>query len=138
MTYGSTQYDRSAAKSVAPRDLEASAFAFVNRMLEGASEGRDRIVALGRNHRLWSLLLTDIGLSSNALPPMLKKDLVSVGTWSMSYSIVAMGRDIPLQPLIAINRDMIEALKPTVAASQDLVVPAAPSFGDRTSFAVAI
>lgn len=118
MSYGSTQYDRSAGKSLAPRDVEAAAFAFVNRLLESGTEGQERIVALGRNHRLWSLLLTDIGLSSNNLPPILKKDLVSVGSWSMSYSIIAMGRDLSLQPLIDINRDMIDALKLDVTAQE--------------------
>lgn len=139
MTYGSTQYDRSAAKSVPPRELEASAFAFVNRLLESASENQERIVALGRNHRLWSLLLTDIGLSSNALPPILKKDLVSVGGWSMSYSIAAMGREIPLQPLIDINRDMIEALSLNTAARESATVAPPPRPGkSQMGLAVAI
>ena len=111
MSYGSTQYDRSAAKSITPRDLEAAAFAFVNRLLETGSEGHERTVALARNHRLWSLLLIDVGLISNALPTILKKDLASIGSWSMSYSIAAMGRDLPVKPLIDINCDMIEALK---------------------------
>ena len=111
MSYGSTQYDRSAGTALPPRDLEAAAFAFVNQLLENAIDAKERVTALGRNHRLWSLLLTDIGLASNALPPILKQDLVSIGSWSMSYSIIAMGRDIPLQPLIDINFDMIEALK---------------------------
>lgn len=111
MSYGSTQYGRGAEKAIPPRDLEAAAFAFVNRSLDEASNSHERVKALGRNHRLWSLLLTDIGLSSNALPTILKKDLVSIGSWSMSYSIIAMGRDIPLQPLIDINHDMIDALR---------------------------
>ena len=111
MSYGSTQYDRSAGTALPPRDLEAAAFAFVNQLLESANEAKERVVALGRNHRLWSLLLTDIGLSSNGLPPILKQDLVTIGSWSMSYSIIAMGRDLPMKPLIDINSDMIEALK---------------------------
>ena len=111
MSYGMAQYDRSAETALAPRDVEAAAFAFVNKLLEGATDGPERTAALARNHRLWSLLLTDIGLSSNGLPPILKKDLVSVGSWSMSYSIIAMGRDLSLDPLIDINHDMIEALK---------------------------
>ena len=127
MSYGSTQYDRNAAKSITPRDLEAAAFAFVNRLLETGSDGHERTVALARNHRLWSLLLTDIGLASNALPPILKQDLASVGSWSMSYSIVAMGRDLPLTPLIDINHDMIEALRLTgPAASRIDAPPGAP------------
>ena len=117
------QYNRGAETAIPPRDLEAAAFAFVNRSLEEARERHERTMALGRNHRLWALLVTDIGLSSNALPPILKKDLVSIGSWSMSYSIIAMGRDISLQPLIDINHDMIDALKIKQNAHEIGLVP---------------
>lgn len=120
MSYGSSQYDRQAKRSLPPRDVEAAAFAFVNRSLEGAAGSADRIAALARNHRLWSLLITDVGLSSNTLPPILKKDLVSIGSWSMAYSIAAMGRDLPLRPLLDVNADMIEALKQGVPAPSAL------------------
>ena len=116
MTNGQSVYGRNAERSLEPRDVEAAAFVFVNRMLAEATTGPERIKALHRNHRLWSLLLTDVGLSSNGLPPILKKDLVSVGAWSMSYSIVAMNVDRPVQPLIDINNDMIEALRPARVA----------------------
>ncbi len=131
MSYGSMQYGRRSEQALAPRDVEAAAFSFVNKLLEDASNSHERTMALGRNHRLWTLLLTDIGLTSNGLPPILKKDLVSVGSWSMSYSIVAMGRDLPLQPLIDINRDMIEALKINAAPAGEGIVSSAPN--DRNS-----
>lgn len=135
MSYGSTQYDRTAETTTPPRDLEAAAFAFVNQLLENAVENKERITALGRNHRLWSLLLTDVGLSSNALPPILKQDLVTIGSWSMSYSIIAMGRDLPLQALVQINNDMIEALRMKQALPEARPVV---SNGDRMKFAVAV
>ena len=138
MTYGSTQYDRSAGAALAPRDLEAAAFAFVNKLLEEAKNAQERITALARNHRLWALLLTDIGISSNALPPILKKDLVSVGGWSMSYSIAAMGRDLSVRPLIDINRDMIEALKPGPTLPAATTMPCTEIAGDRMKLAVAV
>ncbi len=138
MSYGSTQYDRSAGKALAPRDLEAAAFAFVNELLEHAREAQERVAALARNHRLWSLLLTDVGMSSNGLPTILKKDLVSVGSWSMSYSIAAMGRDLPLRPLIDVNRDMIEALRLN-SISQSGTPTASPALGGvRMNLAVAV
>ncbi len=138
MSYGSTQYDRSAGKALAPRDLEAAAFAFVNELLENAREARERVAALGRNHRLWSLLLTDVGMSNNGLPTILKKDLVSVGSWSMSYSIAAMGRDLPLGPLIDVNRDMMEALRLNTISQVSVAVAAPPPGGVRMNLAVAV
>ena len=138
MSYGSTQYDRSAGKALAPRDLEAAAFAFVNELLENAREAQERVAALARNHRLWSLLLTDVGMSNNGLPPILKKDLVSVGSWSMSYSIAAMGRDLPVAPLIDVNRDMMEALRLN-SISQSSAATAPPRLdGVRMNLTVAV
>ncbi len=138
MSYGSTQYDRSAGKALAPRDLEAAAFAFVNELLENAREAQERVAALGRNHRLWSLLLTDVGMSNNGLPTILKKDLVSVGSWSMSYSIAAMGRDLPLAPLIDVNRDMMEALRLNSISYGSAAAAAPPVDGLRINLAVAV
>ncbi len=129
------QYNRGAETAISPRDLEAAAFVFVNRFLEEAKDNHERTVALGRNHRLWTLLLTDIGLSSNALPPILKKDLISIGSWSMSYSIVAMGRSIPMQPLIDINRDMIEALE---GSQKDSKLALSSTEGAQIKFTAAI
>ncbi len=138
MSYGSTQYDRSAGKALAPRDLEAAAFAFVNELLENAQGAQDRVAALGRNHRLWSLLLTDVGMSNNGLPTILKKDLVSVGSWSMSYSIAAMGRDLPVAPLIDVNRDMMEALRLNSMPKSSVATAPSPVEGVRINLTVAV
>ena len=115
MNYGQAEYGRKTAGSLEPREVEAAAFVFVNRLLQEAGTASERIKALHRNHKLWSLLVTDVGLTGNGLPPILKKDLVSVGAWSMSYSIAAMSQDRPIQPLVDINNDMVEALRPTAA-----------------------
>ena len=128
-------YDRSVGQSLAPRDVEAAAFIFVNRMLQQAQGTRDRITALDRNHRLWSLLLTDVGLTSNRLPPILKKDLVTIGAWSMSFSIAAMSSDVSVKPLIAVNADMVEALRPDVPKD---AVPAAVLAPRHMPIAVAV
>jgi flagellar biosynthesis regulator FlaF len=123
MSYAANQYRRAAASALSPREAEAAAFIFVNRLLEAvSSEPQGRVRALGKNHDLWSMLLKDVGLDSNRLPPILKGDLVSVGMWSMRYSVMAMGDERGLDPLIRINEDMIEALRggaPFVAAGPD-------------------
>jgi flagellar protein FlaF len=138
MSYGSTQYDRKSEQALAPRDVEAAAFSFVNKLLDDASNSHERTMALGRNHRLWTLLLTDIGLTSNGLPPILKKDLVSIGSWSMSYSIIAMGRDLSLRPLIDINSDMIAALRIKATTPDDGNIAPAPFDRSRMNLAAAV
>ena len=57
------------------------------------------------------MLMKDVGMDNNRLPPVLKQDLLFLGVWSMRYSIAAMGDDRELGPLRAINQDMIAALR---------------------------
>ena len=111
MAYGNQTYRNSEAGVLAPREVEAAAFLFVNRALEKADSARATVEALCKNQKLWSLLLKDIACSANGLPDTLKQDLVRIGTWSMAYSIRAMPGSLALQPLIDINRDMAEALR---------------------------
>ena len=111
MTYGSATYRNNEASALASRDVEAAAFLFVNRALGQVDGPRSKVEALSKNQKLWSLLLKDLACSGNVLPDILKQDLVRLGTWSMAYSIRAMPGELPLQPLIDINRDMIDALR---------------------------
>ena len=111
MAYGNQTYRTSEAGALAPREVEAAAFLFVNRALEQADGARARVEALGKNQKLWSLLLKDLACSTNELPDILKQDLVRLGTWSMAYSIRAMGSELAIQPLIDTNGDMVDALR---------------------------
>jgi flagellar protein FlaF len=136
------RYGQSARTATAPRELEAAAFIFVNRLMTEATDGVARIKALNRNHKLWSLLLTDIGLTSNTLPPVLKSDLVKLARWAMAYSTVAIARDLPLRPLLDINGDMIDALRsggtapaPAAFASRP-TAPASPARGQPLTLAL--
>jgi len=112
MSYAVNQYRRAAGATLSPREAEAAAFVLVDRMLEAAElDAGQRTSALGRNHELWSMLMKDVGMDGNRLPPILKQDLLFLGVWSMRYSIAAMGDDRELEPLRAINQDMIAALR---------------------------
>ena len=115
MAFGFAQYERAANEVVLPRETEAKAFALVNRRLAEAVTDLDRIKALNRNHQLWSLLLKDIALSSNGLPPALKQEIVGLGLWVMGYSTLAIRRGLPIRPLITINQSMLEGLSASPA-----------------------
>lgn len=133
MAYGNQTYRNSEAGALAPREVEAAAFLFVNRALEQVDGARSKVEALCKNQKLWSLLLKDLACSTNALPDILKQDLVRLGTWSVAYSIRAMPGELPLQPLIDINSDMASALRSADVASSP--APARPALG---SFAAAV
>ena len=73
---------------------------------------------LGKNQQLWSLLLRDVGSSSNALPPVLKSDVMSLGFLIMRETIAAMGDNSQsVARLIQVNDDMIEGLRGSPASS---------------------
>ncbi len=92
------------------RDTERAAFNMVIRELENCTAGRSRIKALGRNHTLWSLLVQDLALDENRLPDGLKSQLTSLGLWSMRYSTMAMLKDMPIAPLLEVNRNVVSGL----------------------------
>ena len=134
MAYGNQTYRNSEAGALAPREVEAAAFLFVNRALEQADGVRSKVEALCKNQKLWSLLLKDLACSTNALPEILKQDLVRLGTWSVAYSIRAMPGELPLRPLIDINSDMVDALRSADGAG----TTGAPSGPAIASFAAAV
>ena len=112
MSYGAHQYRRSEGSALSPRETEAAAFAFVNRLLVQDGNRNARMRGLVKNQQLWSLLLRDVGSSSNALPEVLKSDLMSLGLLIMRETIAAMGDSgRAVAHLVQVNEDMIEGLR---------------------------
>jgi flagellar protein FlaF len=113
MAFGLEQYQRASNTVGSPREMEAQVFKFVNRHLQEASEADDaprRIRALHRNHKLWSLLVKDLALTTNQLPAELKQNLVRLAFWAMRYSTTAIAEPLELEPLISVNQHIIDAL----------------------------
>ncbi|BFL64167.1 FlaF protein [Roseomonas mucosa] len=101
-----------ASAMVSPRDTEIAAFRHVNTLLAtGMEQGIERIKALHKAHRLWSILLSDLLSEGNALPLPLKARLVSLGLWAQRESISRMHDAASLEPLMSLHRDMIEGLQ---------------------------
>lgn len=94
-----------------PRETEIMAFGLCNERLSKADTPRARIEALHKTHELWSLLVKDLQLPGNALPDDLKRQIVGLGFWAMSYSTQAMPGELPVQPLIEVNRNIIDGLR---------------------------
>jgi len=103
-------YQRTSEASVQSRETESAAFKLVTRDLEAALTGPERIRALGRNHLLWSLLVKDMSLAENKLPAGLKEQLTSLGLWSMRYSTLAVLNNLPVEPLVAVNRNILAGI----------------------------
>lgn len=99
-------------------DAERAAFTLIIRELHACTPGVTRVRALGRNHTLWSLLVQDLSLAENRLPEGIKAQLISLGLWAMRYSTLALLKDLPIEPLISVNQNVVDGLlaQPTAAA----------------------
>ena len=113
-----------------PRETEILAFGLCNDRLTRAATTRERIEALGKTQQLWSLLVNDLGSEGNRLPDELKQNLLRLGFWAMDYTTRATLQNLPLEPLVALHRDMIEGLR-AQQASPPLPVPA-DTWAERT------
>jgi flagellar biosynthesis activator protein FlaF len=93
-------------------DLEMRAFSIVIGKLLEASEkgGRHRVEASYMCHELWTSLMTNLALPVNDLQDEIKAGLISLGLWVQRYSHETMQGTAPLDPLIAVNKRVLEGL----------------------------
>jgi flagellar biosynthesis activator protein FlaF len=113
-------YRRQREAAETPRELECRAFSTVIGKLTEAQKtgGQARIDACYLNSQLWTALAVDLSLADNALPPELKARLISISIWVQRYTPQAMAGTASLEPLIAVNRNILEGLrtKPSTAS----------------------
>ncbi len=98
----------------------------INRELETCTPGHARTRAIGRNHNLWSVLVKDLSLADNRLPEPVKAQLIGLGLWSMRYSTLALLRDLPVDPLIAVNNNVLDGLTAQEAGQNTEQRPTSP------------
>jgi len=115
--------------AASPREIELRAFRYVNGLLAAATDLRGRAIAIEKTHRLWSILIRDLGSPGNALPADLRGRLVSLGLWAQRECDARLEDKASLEPLMALHRDMIEALEAQGRASSRVPGPAAPMPG---------
>lgn len=97
--------------TASPREIEIRAFRTVNGMLAAAGESVPaRAAALHKTHRLWAILLSGLADARNALPAPLRAQLISLGLWAQRECLARLSDTRPLDPLIALHRDLIEGL----------------------------
>lgn len=117
-----TAYQKAAQKTEEPRQLELRAFAHATRELINASElpkveiGR-RAEALSKNRRLWTLLASDCAAEGNALPPMLRAQIISLSMFVDRQSRAVIRDDDSFDVLIEINRTIMEGLTAAAPAT---------------------
>ncbi|MFZ5670079.1 MAG: flagellar biosynthesis regulator FlaF [Pseudomonadota bacterium] len=108
-------YQQAAARTEAPRETEYRLFGQVTRALLEAAEippedVRGRIDALDWNRRMWSALASDCADPQNLLPVPLRAQIISLSLWVGRHTSAVIRREEEIEPLIDINRIMMQGL----------------------------
>jgi flagellar biosynthesis activator protein FlaF len=108
-------YQRASERSEQPRDSEYRLFGEVTRALMEAAEApaddfKTRINALDWNRRLWMTLAGDCARPNNALETDLRAQIISLSMWVGRHTSAVMSQEESFEPLIEINRIMMQGL----------------------------
>lgn len=111
-------YQRTQAATEKPRDAEYRVFSQVTRaLLEADKKGKDDlpnlIDAIDWNRRLWKTLASDCSSNANGLPDATRAQIISLSIWVSKYSSDVVRGGASLEPLIDINRTIMQGLQPT-------------------------
>jgi flagellar protein FlaF len=107
-------YQRAATQAEEPRDLEYRAFGQVTAALVRVKEEKPAmpvvVEALDANRRLWNVLSADCAVPENQLPLALRGQIISLAMWVGRYTSEVLRTGAEVDPLIDINRTMMEGL----------------------------
>jgi flagellar biosynthesis activator protein FlaF len=108
-------YQQAAERAENPRDSEYRLFGEVTRALMEAAElpaadFKTRIKALDWNRRLWMTLAGDCARPENVLGPDLRAQIISLSMWVGRHTSAVIRNEEPVEPLIEINRIMMQGL----------------------------
>lgn len=107
-------YQRAATQAEQPRDLEYRAFGQVTAGLIRVKEEKPPLPvvldAIDANRRLWNVLSADCATPENKLPITLRGQIISLAMWVARYSSEVLRDGADVEPLIDINRVMMEGL----------------------------
>ena len=114
-------YQQAAKRAEQPRDAEYRLFGEVTRALMSAAESpsddfRARIDVLDWNRRVCMALASDCSLPTNPLDPQLRAQIISLSLWVGRHSSAVMRGEETFEPLIEVNRIMMQGLAARAAA----------------------
>ena len=107
-------YQQAQQATESPQNTEYRLFAQVTRALMDVKDlpriDKSLIDAVHWNRRLWDTLMTDCASPANQLPAALSAQIISVGIWVGKYSSEIMRKGASMDPLITVNRTIMEGL----------------------------
>jgi flagellar protein FlaF len=109
-----TAYQKAQRAAENPRNSEYRLFGQVTGALLDAqsagAKGTSLIDAIDWNRRLWSTLAVDCMNDGNQLPKELRAQIISLSLWVTKYSSQVMQEGVSIEPLIDINRTIMQGL----------------------------
>lgn len=115
-------YQQAAARAENPREAEYRLFGQVTRaLMQADAEGADlsrKMDALDWNRRLWSALATNCSTPDNALPMPVRAQIISLSLWVSRHTSAVMRGQEEIEPLVEINRIMMQGLAPQNQAQE--------------------
>jgi flagellar biosynthesis activator protein FlaF len=114
-------YQKTQRQSETPRDTEYRLFGQVTHaLIEADKASRSDFLrltdALDWNRRLWSTLATDCASEGNQLPRNVRAQIISLSIWVSRFSSEVVRSRGSLEPLIEVNRAIMQGLAPRSAA----------------------
>ena len=114
-------YTAATARAESPRDMEYRLFGQVTRaLMHAASVPKEdiatRIDALDWNRRLWTALSTDCSDPANQMDQAMRASIISLGLFVGRHSSAVMRGEEDFEPLIEINRMIMQGLAPQATA----------------------
>ena len=115
-------YQRAAAQAEGPKQTEYRLFGLVTRALMDAaakdvSDASGRMRALHWNRRLWTTLAADCANPDNRLPMQLRANIISLSIWVDKHTSDVMQKQAAIQPLIDVNRIIMQGLSGQMAGA---------------------
>ena len=113
-------YQKAAERAENPRETEYRLFGEVTRALMTAATVEDlqeRLTALDWNRRLWTTLAGDCSRPENGLPVGVRAQIISLSLWVNRHTSAVIRQEESFQPLIDVNRSIMEGLRPQTQAA---------------------
>ncbi len=115
-----TAYQKAQSTTEDSRSAEYRLFGLVTGALMDAStetRGSMKLVeAIDWNRRLWSTLAADCADDNNALPVPVRAQIISLSLWVSRYSSQVIRGQAAVDPLVDINRTIMQGLSPQPAS----------------------
>lgn len=108
-------YQTTQARSENPRESEYRLFGLVTGALIDARDAERTdpklIRAIDWNRRMWSALAADCAGGGNQLPDEVRAQIISLSIWVSKHSGEVMRKKASLEPLIDVNRSIMQGLE---------------------------